>query len=179
MAKKKDENKRVIFRRVGGRVIPITLAGGAALEASRRKTVYRGQNLVVKQRKSIFTRTTTLKAIRSYPLLNSSRVVGKAVFQKQKKNRAKIKYFEALDKRSAPALFSSMNKSAKKQKIKFFNSIAVNPRVADITKARKGKLLSISKSGVRFVGARAAKGEITRARKGYVRAGIKAIMKVK
>ena len=58
MAKKKDENKRVIFRRIGGRVIPITVGGAAAASAANTTRVYKKGNITIDKKKFSFAPVT-------------------------------------------------------------------------------------------------------------------------
>ncbi len=178
MAKKKDENKRVIFRRIGGRLVPITVAAGVGIEASRRRTLSNRGNLKITERRSILSSTTTIRAKKKVNGLFRTNV-GIATFSKSTKGRANINLFASSDKKSTASLFVAMNKSAKRQGFKTFTALLANPSLPKVFKARGGKLISTSKSGKKLIGAKAASGEITRFLNKAGRAGIMALMRVR
>lgn len=179
--RKNKDRGNVVFRRIGGRIVPITLAAGVgvgALEASRRTTLLDRGKLKIVERRSIFTPSTTVKAKFDFGGL-TSKTIGFAKFTKKKKARGFVKMVVSVDPRISAPLFAGVSKSAKRQGIKTMYGEMASPKMIAIMKARRGKFVSLSKSGRRIVGARAAKGEVTRLIKGAARSVIKGVIRLK
>lgn len=187
---KKDE-KRTVFRRIGGRIVPITIgvgAGAAAFERSRRSTVSKSKDFDIIKRNAIFSKKVSFTAknrsfvgrflglkINKNP---TGLTLGKAVVRPDKK-RLFVETIFGISPKANLSLLSNIKKHAKQTKKRSITGNIANVDIARMLEKKGATFTSLSKSGLKRISGKAARGEITRLLKGNVRGIIRPILRIK
>lgn len=179
---KKDDNRRVTFRRIRGRIVPISIGAGigaAAIENSRRTVLSQSGSRKVVERRSIFIPKTTISVKKKVIGPFSIRIGLAEFWMDKKKKRAFVGAIGGIDPKTNVSLLSNVSKSAKRQGAKTMYGGLISKEIAGIVSKRGGRLSLLSKKGAKLIGLAAAKGEITRLRKGIGRAVVTGILRLK
>lgn len=173
--KKKEEEQRVTFRRIRGRIVPIVVGGGAAaaaFEASRRSTIKKSGDLKVVKRRAIFSNAISLRAKR--------RGVTTAFAKfRPVRRRLFVDTIFGVDAKSNVAILSQLSKQAKEKGLKSITGNLASTKIVDLIAKRGGTFVNQSLSRTGRVGKAAAKAEITRLIRGKGRGIIIPLLRIK